>query len=241
VDRRQYLEAIARDGGLLADAANGNLRAAVPSCPGWDVAELVWHTLEVHAFWGQVAGRRLQDHAHAVEPPRPPDDRLVTEFRRGVEELTRVLAGADPKATVWTWAPQKNVAFIQRRMAQETAVHRWDAQAAAGRAAPIDSALAVDGVDEFLDFMLPDVRAEQTDSASYSVHLHSTDSPGEWVVRVAGQEATVDRTHQKADVAVRAGASDLLLLLWRRIGPEDVDALGDADLLANFLARTDLS
>ncbi len=51
---------------------------------------------------------------------------------------------------MWTWSPQQDVAFVIRRVTQETAVHRVDAERAAGRDHRIDPELAADGVDEFL-------------------------------------------------------------------------------------------
>jgi uncharacterized protein (TIGR03083 family) len=234
-----YADALRRDGDALAAAADGNLELPVPSCPGWDVAGLVWHTGEVHHFWGQVASRRLQRHDDAEPTARPPDEALVEWFRDGVKRLGDVLRNADPTAAVWTWAPQKDIAFIQRRMAQETAVHRWDAQSATGETEPIDALLAVDGVDEFMDLWMPQ-DGEPFIGERASIHLHSTDAHGEWVVTVEGGRASVRRGHEKADVAVRAPASDLLLLLWRRLAADRVQVFGDPAILEAFLARADL-
>jgi uncharacterized protein (TIGR03083 family) len=235
-----YLEALRSDGAALARAARGDLGAPVGSCPGWDVAELVWHTAEVHSFWRQIAERSLQDFHDVERVARPGDEELVDSFERGVERLAEVLERADPAGRVWTWAPQKDVAFIQRRMAQETAVHRWDAQAAVGAAEPIDAALAVDGVDEFFDFMLPDDPA-RLGGESESVHLHATDAPGEWLATIGDGGLVVERSHAKGDAAARAPASDLVLLLWRRRGPDDVEVIGDREVLERFLRRADLS
>ena len=43
--------------------------------------------------------------------------------------------------------------FWARRQAQELAIHRWDAQTAAGEPRPIDRALAVDGIQEVFDIL----------------------------------------------------------------------------------------
>ena len=53
---------------------------------------------------------------------------------------------------MWNWSSiwPDTAAFWPRRMAHETSVHRVDAQQAAGAQLPIDTALATDGVDEFL-------------------------------------------------------------------------------------------
>ena len=240
MDAATYADHLRRDGFALADAAEGHLETQVPGCPDWDVAELVWHTGEVHHFWQEVANRGLQDPREAAEARRPPGEELLEWFRKGVERLAETLQYADASRAVWTWAPQKDVAFIQRRMAQETAVHRWDAQRAAGDPQPIDADLAVDGVDEFLDLFLPAESASQRDDVP-PVHLHSTDAPGEWVATISGGELRVEREHLKGAVAVRAPASDLLLLLWRRIDPASVEVLGDEQVLERLLERADLS
>jgi uncharacterized protein (TIGR03083 family) len=241
VDQRAYVAALRRDGSALADAADGSLGAEIESCPGWSMSDLVWHTLEVHAFWREIVARRLTDRRDVVEPGRPSDDVLVEEFRGGLDALADTLAHVDVETPLWTWSHQRNAGFVVRRMAQETAVHRWDAEAAVGRQQRIEPVLAVDGIDEWLQFMLPDVRDDVDSSAAYSVHLHCTDAPGEWIVRVDGSDARVSAEHGKADVAVRGGASELLLLLWRRLDPGAVEVLGDGRVLERFLERTDLT
>ena len=240
MDAHAYAAHLRRDGFQLADASEGNLERPVPACPGWDVAELVWHIGEVHHFWREVAARALQDPRGYERPARPPNAELLEWFRRGVESLAETLEHADPDQRVWTWAPQKDVAFIQRRMAQETAVHRWDAQAATGNPGPIEPDLAVDGVDEFLDFFLPR-DPEELQGPSASVHLHAADATGEWFVEWGDGAIEVRRDHAKADAAARGTASNLLLVLWRRLRPDDVEVFGDLQALQRFLSLADLS
>lgn len=239
METAEYIEMIGREGEALAEAAVVDMSATVTACPGWNVADLVWHIGEVHAFWGQIAGRKLKDRDEVDRPDRPGDSELIEWYRDGLAGLVKTLDDADPSTPVYSWSPHKNIAFIQRRMAQETAVHRWDAEAAMGRAKPIDSALAVDGIDEFLDFFLPDA-LEGSEPPDKSVHIHCTDAPGKWLVSFADGDARVERVHGKGDAAVRGTASDLLLLLWRRIQAQDVEVIGDATALTTFLARTNL-
>ena len=234
-----YVDALERSGAELAEAAEADLGAPVPSCPGWDVAELVWHTGEVHSFWEQVVSRRLSDRHDAKRPARPDRPALLSWFRDGVQRLARTLRDTDPSVEVWTWTAQRNAGFVQRRMAHETAVHAWDAQAAAGDPRPIETALAADGIDEFLDFFLP-ADPERLASGGESVHLHATDGGGEWTVTVGDGSVEVDRSHGKGDAAVRASSSDLLLLLWRRVSLAAVEAFGDRGALERFLGRADL-
>jgi uncharacterized protein (TIGR03083 family) len=238
MEPKEYVAALRREGAALAAAAEGRLESTVPSCPEWTVADLVWHVGNVHHFWREVTERRLQDPEAVTRPPRPSDGELVGWFASGVEQAAAVLESTDPMTPVWTWAPRRDVGFIQRRMAQETAVHRVDAELAAGSPRPVEADLAVDGIDEFLTLFMTPARLQG--EGAESVHLHATDAPGEWVVKVRDGTVSVEQEHGKADVAVRAPASDLLLLLWRRVSPEAVEVLGDGEALGRFLARTSL-
>jgi uncharacterized protein (TIGR03083 family) len=234
--------AVRRDGLALAEAAEAAGPAApVEGCPGWDVAELVWHITEVHYFWGEIVARRLPDPEGVARLDRPEGfDALLARCRSGVEHLAEVLAAADPAEPLWTWAKRKDAGFVIRHQAQETAVHRWDAERAAGRAFTIDPALAADSIDEFFE-QTAVWRVEGAARVGGTVHLHATDAAGEWTVAEdhAGAFA-VTLGHGKADAALRGPASDLLLVLYRRLEPRAVEAFGDRGVLERFLARTDL-
>ena len=94
---------------------------------------------------------------------------------------------------MWSWSAQKDVGFIQRRMAQESAVHRWDAELAVGAPNPIDADLAVDGVDEFLTLFLP-AEEESLAGPIDRVRLETTDRDAGWTVTVGdGRCAVGDR------------------------------------------------
>jgi len=238
-----YPAAILRDGLALAEAAEAAGPAApIAGCPGWDTAELVWHLTEVHYFWGTIVAGRLLDPEQVPPLERPAGfEALLARFRGGVERIAGVLAAADPAVPVWTWARQQDAAFIIRHQAQETAVHRWDAERAAGRPFTIDPALAADSIDEFFEHTGV-ARREGAEAVGGAVHLHATDADGEWTITEdAAGTLVVERGHRRGDAAVRAAASDLLLLLYRRLAPGAVEIHGDAAVLERFLARTDLS
>ena len=241
MEHTSYLSSLARDGVGFADACeNAGLAATVASCPGWSVADLVWHLTEVHQFWRTIVGERRTTLEGLERPARPADEDLLRIYRAGFTETLSVLGAADPAQANWTWSPDHTAAFVVRRMAQETGVHRWDADSAAGASAPIEAELASDGIDEFLTHMLGDVVAEAV-PIDGSVHLHCTDVPGEWTVRptVAGG-LNVIREHAKGDAAIRGTASDLLLVLWRRQALTSVDVVGDGSVAARFVAHTSL-
>jgi len=239
MDRSAYLESLGTDAdAFYAAVARSSLDAPVAACPGWSVDDLVYHLGEVHHFWGEVVARQVSRPDDIDEPERPSSAAIVEWANAETARLREVLAATDPATRVWTWAPQQDVAFVVRRMAQETAVHRWDAEHAAGEPSPIAAALASDGIDEFLTFMLPDARAGVAPLAG-SVHLHCTDAPGEWLVRPGDDGApVVTPEHAKGDAAMRGTASDLLLVLWRRRGLEDIEVIGDHSVAEDFVART---
>jgi uncharacterized protein (TIGR03083 family) len=236
----RYVEAILEEFGALATAAGRDLTVQVPSCPDWSAADLVYHVGDVYWSWRAVVEGRRTESASGEFASRPQDDGLLAWAAEEAQLLAHVLANTDPHTPVPTWAPQKDVAFVQRRMAQETAVHRVDAELAAGFRRPIPPDLAADGVDEFLAFFLPD-EPEALAGPGESVHLHATDSGDEWLVTVRDGAVTTEREHAKGDVAVRAPVSDLLMLLWRRVPSGDVEVLGDGTALDRFLSRTSLT
>jgi uncharacterized protein (TIGR03083 family) len=222
-----YCALIAADSAGLADAAEGNLSAPVEHCPGWTVADLVRHVWEVHAFWGQIVERRLGDHSEFVEPPAPSDDELIDAFRSGADRLVEVLAAADPATPVWTWASQQDAGFVIRHQVQEAAVHRWDAEHAAGRSFSIDRAAAADAVDEFLQFSLGPADA----GLDAPLALVATDSAVAWTVRPAEDGAPAVAPGIAADAAqIRGPASDLLLWIYGRRPAVQLDVVGDPAL-----------
>ena len=142
-----HLEATRRDSHRIAVAARGRLNDTVPSCPDWRVADLVWHVGIVQLFWQMVARGELSGPEEWVEPDRPADDELLAWFRGGADNAVATFAGLDSERPAWTWGRRHNVGFIRRRVAQETAVHRWDTVAAVAADEPIDQRIAVDGID----------------------------------------------------------------------------------------------
>ena len=129
----------------------------------------------------------------------PDDPAGLPDWLEGsAAELVATLAGADPDAECWTWTADHHVRFWSRRMAHETAVHRWDGQGASGSPEPFDGALAVDGIDEHLENLPFILGAEQTIGAGESLHLHCTDRDGEWLLRLGADGLEVRRSTPRA-------------------------------------------
>jgi uncharacterized protein (TIGR03083 family) len=235
------LDAIARHSRGFADAAEGNLGAGVEHCPGWSVADLVWHLTEVHWFWGTIVEERLDAPPDdSKRPAREGDAGLLDTFRSGANHLVEVLAAAEPSAHVWTWAPaRQDVGFVVRHQVQEAAVHHWDARHAGGGGLVIEPLLAADGVDEFLNFSLSsaeDPADPPRPALGATFALRCDDAPHAWTVTDGPAPGTVAAAQgAPADIpGIAASASDLLLWLYGRVelqrGPVP------ADVLARFRA-----
>ncbi len=121
----------------------------------------------------------------ADEEPAALLDRSYAGLRR--EFATR--RPADPAST-W-YGPDQTVGFWIRRMAQETVIHRIDAELGTGQpVAPVPADLAVDGIDELLKVF---VAYSVTEWASYFTGILAT-SPGRtYAVRAGGGVAGADR------------------------------------------------
>ena len=134
--------------------------------------------------------------------------------------------GHDPGAPAWNWAPQaKTASFWHRRMAHEISMHRWDAEAAAGRPMPIETKLAADGVSEVLDTWLPAGRRNGPTNLHGVVHLVASDAGHEWFVRLRGAGVALldtgtilDTDDHHARAQATGTASDLLLSLMGDTG-----------------------
>jgi uncharacterized protein (TIGR03083 family) len=237
----QYLVALRSDGAALANAARINLDADVASCPGWTMRDLVIHTAGVYKHKNEIVKDLITEPHFTDETPPEGEENHVAWFESRLAELAGTLGASDPAARAWNWSHgEQVVSFWHRRMAQETAVHRWDAQNAVGDPAPVAPDLAADGIDELLYSFMEGDRSVGPDR---SVHIHCTDpdlrTGGEWLVVMTEGKAVVSREHAKGDCALRGSASDLLLALWGRLSLDDVEVLGDRSAADALIALLD--
>jgi uncharacterized protein (TIGR03083 family) len=219
------LAEIAEHSAGLARAAENNLDAQVEHCPGWTVADLVWHVTEVHWFWATVVDELLAAPPEdAREPQRPAPEELISRLSAGAEHLVRVLAAADPAAACWTWATERNAGFVLRHQVQEAAVHRWDAEHAAGRDIALGTAMSVDAIDEFLTFSLSTVDGYHPEvpepNLGGTLVLSASDAGIDWTITDDRLPGTVKVSTAAAEPGlprVTGTASDLLLWLYGRV------------------------
>jgi len=221
---------------FLAACERAGTAAPVPTCPGWSVGDLLYHLYEVQYLWNRVTSERRDTFEGMKMPTRPADEALVGLVRGEHIGYAAMLRSFPADTPISTWTGPQQLAWLVRRMAQEIAVHRVDAELASGAAAPIDAALASDGIDEFLEFFLDSHHG----AVGGSVHIHCTDVAGEWTIRESADGFAVTREHAKGDCAIRGAAHDILLALWRRAPLTNCDVVGDADVAARFVAASAL-
>lgn len=229
-----YLAAIGRDARLLADAARLGFEPPVPGCPGWDVGDLVEHTAIVHRHKIQILEEGWLEGS--PDPVRPPGRRrLLYWFESGVDRLVRVLGDRKPAEPISTWdSSNETVGFWYRRMAQETFIHRIDAEQAHGLESDMDSALALDGIEELLASFIGGIPpwADVSPTESYVV-LDPTDAEEAWNIRLAEFSGTSPTTGIRyreelstmvepmralngSSARVTGSAADIDLWLWGR-------------------------
>ncbi len=246
LDRRAQLDHLRTESArFLAAVRVADPTARVPACPDWTAAELAWHLTEVQWFWATVVEERRTD-VEGLQGPARPDTYagLLSAFAAQAQRLHEVLSSADPATEVYTWAPDRTVAFVLRRQAHEALVHRVDAEQAAGTArpaataTPVDPELASDGVHEVLDVMFggcPSWGTFTPDDLQVEVRAADTGLVVPLVLgRFTGTDPDSGTSYDEEDLSVRRAdpaaapaatvtgtAADLDLWLWHRAEGDD--------------------
>jgi hypothetical protein len=120
---------------------------------------------------------------------------------------------------VWAWAPLQDVAFVLRRQVQEATVHTVDVEQVLGDVRPVPTDVGLDGIDEWLEVMVPGALPDGPPPEAHPVVLHAVD---------ADAERTLFPGTRPFPIAALTGtAGDLLLTLWRRVPLEVLTVDGD--------------
>ena len=248
-------EILAQTGALRAAVSGADLTAGVPTCPDWNLRDLVVHVGGAHRWMGEIVRTRA---AEEVPDERVPgfggpegEDRddpaaLDAWLADGAAGAVAALREAGPDTEVWAWGWERRTAFWARRMAHETVVHRADAALATKSGYEVAPDLAADTIDEWLQIVSfaqahGDPEAGELRGAGRSLHLHATDAPGaEWLIEFGEDGFTWRRAHAKATVALRGPLTELMLAFNRRQAPDEggLEVLGDRELLDFWLRRS---
>ncbi len=257
--KAHYLNHFRRNRAAILEAAALGFERPIKGCPGWDVPAVTAHMGRVYTFWlkwvrerprgfsreafkeiaadrdARLPGYTAWDKAGFPKESRP--DGIVPFARQAGDELDSALVDLEPEETVWTFVPPSQTgAFVFRRLAMETTVHRWDAEDAHGIARPIDEALARDGIDEMLMMFREDPAYENTKDRRHGqkILLREAPGPGRWLISFDNSGITASPDEGPADGTVAGNASDLWLFIMGRRSPEEMQIEGDKDLAASW-------
>jgi uncharacterized protein (TIGR03083 family) len=234
-----HLGALARGGAALREAAAAaGLDAKVPTCPAWDVTDLVIHQGMVHR-WAAANLRGERDHdtsASQAEGRAAPS--LLDWYSRGLAALADTVRSTPDDATAMVFlrdAPPPR-RFWARRQAHETTIHSVDAIAAACRRWPtaadveIDPVLAADGIDELLMGFITRGKGKLHAPDPYTVLVTTTDTGHAWTLRISdGPIVTTPDATGQPDAVVSGTAVQLYLSLWNRA--DEITADGRPELI----------
>lgn len=239
MENTRFLACLDADYWRIREVVPGHLAAPVPSCPDWTVADLTRHVGEVYLH--KVECMREGGAPKTDWPPAGlGDEEPVALLDRSYADLVAELTTRDPTAPGGTWyAPDPTVGFWIRRMAQESVIHRIDAELGAGAAiAPIPDDLAIDGIDELLKVFVaysfsqwPEDFTEVLKNSPGHTYKIQTDATNEtpstaWLVKTAPDNLAVaggpdDKLSDTAapDVTISGTPADLLRWAWNRETP----------------------
>jgi uncharacterized protein (TIGR03083 family) len=256
MENTRFLECLEADYRRMRDVAPGHLAAPVPTCPDWTVADLTRHVGEVYLH--KVEMMRHGAHPEGWPPEVFKQEEPVGLLTRGYGELRAEFAARKPSDASKTWyAPDQTVGFWIRRMAQETVIHRIDAELGADTAiAPVPDDLAVDGIDELLKVFVayafskwPEDFTEALKRSPGRAFLIKTETAAgtpsaSWLVKTAPDHLTVEggpdeelAGYAAPDVTVSGTPADILRWAWNRETPGAVSPVrieGNAEALGEL-------
>jgi uncharacterized protein (TIGR03083 family) len=235
---------------LLTGHMNGaDLTVPVPTCPGWNVSQLLRHIDGGQRWAREIVATR------ATEPP--PDvalrdlsgatdedpDALSASLTEAAQRLATTLTEAGADAQMWCPVTGGGAAFYARRFVYETAIHRADAALALGVEFRMAVDIAADAVDEWMELgCLPfhfEVHPWMREllAPGRTIGLHATDADAHWLLDLTGDAIAWRRADEPAAAEVRGPVTDLLLAIYRRRPVNGLQVSGDANLVDFWLER----
>ncbi|QUR66079.1 maleylpyruvate isomerase family mycothiol-dependent enzyme [Mycobacterium spongiae] len=232
---------------------NADESTPLPTCPDWTLGQLIRHVGRGDRWAAQIVGDRLEHFldprsVHDGKPPPDPDG-TVAWLHDGAQRLLDAVNQAGGDTPVWTFLGTRPAKWWVRRRLHEVAVHRADAAIALKRDFALQPETAADGISEWLERLA--IQAGSGDAAApldgdTTMHLHCTDpgldKAGEWTIRRCGTGIAWSHEHGKGTLALRGGATDLLLAMVRRVRVTDtaIQMFGDDGVWEKWLERTPL-
>ncbi|WP_306319668.1 MULTISPECIES: maleylpyruvate isomerase family mycothiol-dependent enzyme [unclassified Streptomyces] len=222
---------------LAAAAEEAGVDAKVPTCPGWQIRDLLRHQGAVHQWATSYVAEQRKPHGIGHHEVGLDGAELLAWFREGHRRLVDTLTAAPADLDCWAFLPAPSpLAFWARRQAHETTVHRVDAQSALARTVheePITAEFAADGIDELLAGFHARERSRVRSDVPRTLRVRATDAGPDavWTVRITQDPPATERgASGEAECELSGPAVRLYLALWNRLPFPDVS--GDPALAA---------
>lgn len=201
--------------------ADADPAAEVPTRPGWTVQDLVVHLarfLETSTAYLRTGSR------NPMSPPSPPVGLSPLEYLdlqlTAAGEILTAVPGNRP---VWTFSPAApDLAWVwHRRIAHETVLRRFDAQATVRQIVATESDLCVDGIDEVLTTIVAaKLDGDVPTMATGTAVVRPTDVPESWLISLVEGEVPEVRAAapgEEGDAQVTGEAELVYFWLWNRM------------------------
>ncbi len=237
MDVTEHIAALRAEGALVADTVERHsLDLPVPTCPGWQLRDLVRHLGGVHRWaTSYVAAARTEHGDDDDEFMRlyPQDAGLLDWFRDGHASLVAALSAAPADLQCWHFLRAASpLAFWARRQAHETAVHRADVEGAGGPITPYEPHFAADGLDELFAGFFARRHGRLRFDPARTLAVRPTDVDDGWLLTMGPERLTTSRDPgAQGDCTVAGAASDLYRYFWNRRSADGLRIDGDDSLL----------
>jgi uncharacterized protein (TIGR03083 family) len=237
-----YPSIISEQSRQIVSAYERDPTASVPWSERWTVGTVARHVAGTHHVVSEIIrGRPDADFGlfGHLETPAKDSPEFAGWFRSGTASLLQQLSSVSGEEKCWSWYPPgARVGWWARRMAFEAVVHRFDTDAAQQQSFSVESDVAADGVDEYLDVFVASSRATHNAPSGPTVSFECSDRDDRWWLSLSEAGCrTVSRDPGTASVRVRASAQQLLLVLWGRApmsNSAEVEISGDVEQLARW-------
>jgi len=234
----------------IIDTEAARLVAAYEAAPSgrvawsehWSVGTIARHVAGTHHVVAKVVEQRPNANFGlfaSLDAPEKNAAEFPGWFAEGTAALIAQLRGVNDNERCWDWyhGAGGSVGFWSRRMAQETTVHRWDAQAGAGGdIASIEPSVASDGIDEYLEVFVDATRSGANAVAGPTIRVEATDTDGDWYLELPAGGRIVHRDETDHALHLRGRAEDLLLFIWGRRSSDgaEIEVNGDHSVLHHW-------
>jgi uncharacterized protein (TIGR03083 family) len=219
-----HLDVIATEGARILAAFRIDPEGRVPWSDRWTVRSVARHVAGSHRAVAVIlAERPTADFERAAAMPRveASDPAFPEWFAEQTQQLLTQCQSTPPTARCWAPHPllAGTCAYWTRRIAFDTLVHRWDAEAGAAIAgSPMDPEIAADAVDELVHVGLRVTRSVAAAPAAPAIALACTDSEHVWYLDLAEVGRLAVHTTPIDTAATISGTAEALLLwLWGRV------------------------